>query len=255
MTASRARSFGAAAAAYARYRPGYPTAAVDWALEAFAGRPHLELLDLAAGTGKLTESLLPRGTVVAVEPDPAMLAELRDRLPAVDAREGSAEQIPLPDGSVDAVLVGQAWHWFDPERAYSEIARVLRPGGVLAALWNGDDAHVEWVRGFHEAGRWKSHVVRAPDDEPRLPAHPAFEPDGWAQFPNPVPTTIDGLVATLRTHSWALTADPADREVAFDRLRAYLADRPETSAGAFELPLVTDVVRAVRLEPGRYSTG
>jgi SAM-dependent methyltransferase len=251
-SSSRARSFGAAAAAYAAHRPGYPAEAVDWALAPVAGGP-LRLLDLAAGTGKLTEGLITRGTVTAVEPDPAMLAELRARFPGVDALDGSAEAIPAPDGSFDAVLVGQAWHWFDADRAYAEVARVLRPGGVLAALWNGDDASVEWVRGFHEAGRWASHVVRAPDEEPPQLAHPAFVTDGFAQFANLVPTTVDGLVATLRTHSWALVSDPAEREAAFDRLRAYLASHPETASGEFVLPLVTDVVRAVRRERGPYS--
>jgi SAM-dependent methyltransferase len=248
MTASRARSFGTAAGAYAQHRPGYPAAALDWALEAVVGMPHPQLLDLAAGTGKLTEGLLTRGTVTAVEPDPAMLAELRARFPCVESREGSAEEIPLPDGSVDAVLVGQAWHWFDPGRALPEVARVLRPGGVLAVLWNGDDARVEWVRGFHEAGHWNPTVVRAPDEIPELPPHPALTtgPGEYAEFANLVPTTIDGLVATLRTHSWALTSDPTEREAAFDRVRAYLATRPETAQGTFELPLVTDVVRASR---------
>jgi SAM-dependent methyltransferase len=244
-TPSRARSFGAAAAAYAEHRPGYPAEAVAWALAPVAGAP-LRLLDLAAGTGKLTEALLPRGAVTAVEPDPAMLAELRARFPGVTAHEGSAEAIPLPDASFDAVLVGQAWHWFDADRAFAEVARVLRPGGVLAALWNGDDARVAWVRGMYEAGRWDSVVVRAPDDAPSLPAHPAFSPDGFAQFPNPIPTTVDGLIATLRTHSWALTSDPAEREAVFDRIRAYLATRPETASGRFDHPLVTDVVRLLR---------
>lgn len=251
-TSSRARSFGAAAAAYAEHRPGYPAAAIDWALAPVAGGT-LRLLDLAAGTGKLTEALLARGTVTAVEPDPAMLAELRARFPGVDAREGSAESIPLPDSCVDAVLVGQAWHWFDADRTFAEVARVLRPGGVLAVLWNGDDAHVDWVRGLYEAGRWNSMAVRAPDEEPSLPAHPAFAPDGFAQFSNPIPTTVDGLVASLRTHSWALIAEPADREATFDRIRAYLATRPETSSGEFDHPLVTDVVRTVRREQGPYS--
>jgi SAM-dependent methyltransferase len=247
MTGARARSFGGAAVAYARHRPGYPDSAVAWALELIADRPDPRLLDLAAGTGKLTAALLSHGSVIAVEPDPAMLAELRRHLPAVTATEGCAEEIPLPDGSVDAVLVGQAWHWFDPERALPEIARVLRPGGVLAAIWNGDDTRVDWVRGYHEAGRWNATVVRAPDEVPMLPAHPLFTaPSEYAQFANPVLTTVDGLVATLRTHSWALTAGPADREAAIDRLRAYLAECPETSAGEFELPLVTDVVRALR---------
>ena len=254
MESTRARSFGTAAAQYAQHRPGYPAAAVDWALAPLAGRGHLRLLDLAAGTGKLTEALLARGGVTAVEPDPAMLAELQGRFPGVAAHEGSAEAIPLPAGCVDAVLVGQAWHWFDPERAYPEIARVLRPGGVLAVLWNGDDAHVEWVRGFHEAGAWESTVIREPDEEPSIPEHPAFAQDGYAQFPNLVPTTVEGLLAALRTHSWALTAEPAAREAALDRVRAYLAGRPETASGSFELPLVTDVVRAVRREPDPCST-
>ena len=244
--ARRADSFGEQAEAYAEHRPDYPVAAIRWALEPLGTDERLDVLDLAAGTGKLTGSLLPRGTVTAVEPDPAMLAELRARFPGVVAHEGSAEAIPLPDACLDAVLVGQAWHWFDPDRAFPEIARVLRPGGVLGVLWNGDDASVEWVRGFHDAGRWQSHVVRAPDEEPRLPAHPAFAPDGFAQFANLVPTTVDGLVAMLRTHSWALVSEPAEREAAFDRLRAYLASRPETASGEFVLPLITDVVRAIR---------
>ncbi|QYN35509.1 class I SAM-dependent methyltransferase [Pseudonocardia sp. DSM 110487] len=243
-TSSRARSFGAAAAAYAEHRPGYPAAAVDWALEPVADGP-LRLLDLAAGTGKLTEGLLSRGAVTAVEPDPAMLSELRARFPTVEALEGNAEAIPLPDASIDAVLVGQAWHWFDADRAFAELARVLRPGGVLAVLWN-DDARVNWTRGMYEAARWDSAGASPADGEPSLPAHPAFAPGGFAQIANPIRTTVDGLIASLRTRSFALTRDPAEREAIFDRIRAYLAARPETASGEFTLPLVTDVVRVVR---------
>jgi SAM-dependent methyltransferase len=243
-TSSRARSFGAAAAAYAEHRPGYPAAAIDWALEPVAGGP-LRLLDLGAGTGKLTEGLLTRGAVTAVEPDLAMLAELQARFPTVEALEGNAEAIPLPDESIDAVLVGQAWHWFDADRAFAELARVLRPGGVLAALWN-DDAGVDWIRGMYEAARWDSAGAWPSDREPSLPAHPAFAPGGFAQIANPIRTTVDGLIASLRTRSFALTREPAEREAIFDRIRAYLAARPETASGEFTLPLVTDVVRVVR---------
>jgi SAM-dependent methyltransferase len=246
MSRPRARSFGTAAADYARHRPGYPDSAVAWALEPVADRPERRLLDLAAGTGKLTAALLSHGTVTAVEPDAAMLAELRDRFPSVATAEGSAEQIPLPDGSVDAVLVGQAWHWFDPDLAFAETARVLRPGGVLVVLWNGDDTRIEWVRGYREAGGWEKPGRRVGEQVPALPAHAAFEASELAMFRNPVRTTVDGLIAALATHSWALTAEPAERDVRLGRVRSYLDGRPETSRGEFELPLVTEVVRALR---------
>ena len=150
MHARARRSFGAVAATYARYRPGYPAAALDWAL---APAPGGEVLDLGAGTGKVTEALLrrPGVRVTAVDPDPAMLAQFRADFPTVDAHEGTAERIPLPAVAVDAVVVGTAWHWFDRALAEPEIARVLRPGGVLVVLWNGDDDTVEWVRGYHRA--------------------------------------------------------------------------------------------------------
>lgn len=243
--AERARSFGAVAAEYARHRPGYPAAALDWAL---AGAPGGDVLDLGAGTGKLTDALLrrPGVWVTAVDPDPAMLAQFRADHPGVDAREGSAERIPLADAAVDAVVVGTAWHWFDRARTEPEIARVLRPGGVLAVLWNGDDDSVEWVRGYQRA----LHPVEQPRVgstlEDAYPRDPAFGPPETRRFPNPMPTTIDGLIAGTATHSWALVADPTYREAGLARLRTYLAERPETSGGVFTLPMVTEVVRTLR---------
>jgi SAM-dependent methyltransferase len=248
-TPERARSFGAAAAAYAKHRPGYPAAAIAWALEPTSGR---DLLDLGAGTGKLTEGLLavPGARVTAVDPDPAMLAELRSRFPDVPAYEGSAEAIPLPDASVDAVLLGQAWHWVDLERAVPEVARVLRPGGVLACLWNADDGSVEWVAGYNEAaarGRPVRGYAGGGDQAELGLDHPAFGPIEDITFSHTHRLTVDGLIDLLGTHSWALTSEPADREAAFDRIRAYLATRPETSAGEFELPLVTLAFRTTRV--------
>ena len=142
-TAAHARSFGSAAAQYARARPGYPDDAVDFLVPAPARR----VLDLGAGTGKFTASLVARGLdVVAVEPSTRMLAQLRAALPGVEAHEGGAEATGLPDACVDAVVVAQAWHWVDPQRAVPEVARVLRPGGTLGLVWNVRDDSVGWVR-------------------------------------------------------------------------------------------------------------
>jgi SAM-dependent methyltransferase len=241
----RSRSFGAVAAAYARYRPGYPAAALDWALAPTRG---CEVLDLGAGTGKVTEALLRRRgvRVTAVDPDPAMLAQFRTDFPTVTAYEGTAERIPLPAAAVDAVVVGTAWHWFDRALAEPEIGRVLRPGGVLVVLWNGDDDTVEWVRGYQRALHPEEMAPIGTTLADARPRDPAFGASETRRFANPVPTTIDAFVETVATHSWALIADPRQRDASLARMRAYLAARPETSPGAFTLPMVTDVVRTLR---------
>ena len=161
--ARRGSSFGAVAAAYAEHRPDYPADAVAWCV-APTGRPvaGLRVLDLGAGTGKLTALLAELGAdVTAVEPDEAMLAELRRRLPSVRALHGPAEAIPLADGSVDAVLCAQSMHWFDMSRALPEIARVLVPGGALGAMWNSDDDRVEWVAGLRDVAEGAGSPVRS----------------------------------------------------------------------------------------------
>jgi ubiquinone/menaquinone biosynthesis C-methylase UbiE len=135
-----AAGFSAAAEVYERARPGYPDEAVAWVAERLGIGPGRDVLDLAAGTGKLTRQLVPLGArVVAVEPIDAMRAELERAVPGVEALAGTAEAIPLFDESVDAVTCAQAFHWFRPEEAVPEIRRVLRPGGGLALLWNGRD--------------------------------------------------------------------------------------------------------------------
>ena len=139
----RAASFGAAADHYDRGRPSYPAEAVDWLVPTTAHH----VLDLGAGTGKLTRLLHDRGLdVLAVEPSPGMRARLAAALPDVRLLDGTAEAIPLPDASVDAVLVAQAWHWVDPARAVPEVARVLVPGGRLGLVWNIRDEREDWVR-------------------------------------------------------------------------------------------------------------
>ncbi|MFE9747786.1 class I SAM-dependent methyltransferase [Saccharothrix saharensis] len=199
-------SFGAAAAAYAEHRPDYAQAAVRWALEPAPGP---RVLDLGAGTGKLTTTLVALGAdVIAVEPDPAMLTELRRALPAVRALPGSAEAIPLPDSSVDAVLAGNALHWFDMTTAGPEIARVLAPAGVLAGLWNVLDDRVDWVVGLEQVSgsaaigprdtvsRWRGTTA-----DMHLPSTGLVAPFGspeQAEFPHGQRRTADSLVADTR---------------------------------------------------------
>jgi SAM-dependent methyltransferase len=259
--ARRAASFGAAAAAYAQHRPDYPVAAIRWALEPLAdvGRP-LDALDLGAGTGKLTTQLAGLSTaagqvhVVAVEPDPSMLAELRHQLPDVTAMAGRAESIPLPDASVDAVLAGQAAHWFDKDRALPEIARVLRPGGVLAGLWNADDSSVDWVVGLHEAsGRRTVIPILGPEDMDRARGtwttevgKQFFWPAEPGKFSHSHIRTAESMVETLRTHSLFLVMEEPEREAVLTDVREFLATTPQTASGEFALPLITLVVRAVR---------
>jgi SAM-dependent methyltransferase len=254
----RAASFGTVAAAYAEYRPDYPLDAVRWCV-APLGRDlaHLRILDLGAGTGKLTAQLARLGAdVTAVEPDPAMLDELRRGLPSVPSHPGTAEQIPLADGAVDAVLCGQSLHWFNLERALPEIARVLVPGGVLGALWNSDDDRVEWVAGLQEAAE---HVAspalsqRRNEDAmvelapPTAGASAAlFEDSDRAEFPHAQRLTADRLAAVIGTHSQVLVMEPERRARLLAQVRSYLASRPETADGEFDLPMVTSVIRAVR---------
>lgn len=242
--ARRAASFGASAAAYAQHRPDYAQAAVDWCL-AGAQREVRDVLDLAAGTGKLTAGLMTAGVAVtAVEPDPQMLAELRRRLPGVPAVVGTAEAVPLADGSVDAVLVGTAWHWFDEERTLAEVRRVLRPGGVLALLYDDVDDSVPWVAGL--AGPSTSSAsTPGSDPEAWHPEFAGFAPSEVAAFPHTHRRTAESLTATIGTFSHTVVIDPAERAEVLARVRAYLDAQPETAHGEFDHPLVTRAARAV----------
>jgi len=142
-TPERARSFAAVADAYDRARPGYPAEAAEWLI----GSGRSRVLELGAGTGLLTERLVAAGhDVLATDPLPEMLAHLRRRLPDVPVAVGTAESIPAPSRSMDVVICAESFHWFDHERALSEISRVLRPGGVLALVWNFRDEGIPWVR-------------------------------------------------------------------------------------------------------------
>jgi SAM-dependent methyltransferase len=250
----RASSFGAAAAQYAQHRPGYAGAAIRWCLAPGSGAQPVRVVDVGAGTGILTGALARLGAdVVAVEPDQAMLAELRRQLPGVRAVEGSAETLPLPDQSADAVLCGQAMHWFDLDRALPEIARVLTPGGVLAGLWNVDDDRVGWVAGLAgitksktTLSRWRS--IPAADTEQGVLRSGSrwFAPVEEGEFGHGQLRSADSLVATMATYSGMLLMDEGERARTLAAVRDFLDRQPETSAGEFTLPLVTVALRAVR---------
>jgi ubiquinone/menaquinone biosynthesis C-methylase UbiE len=250
-----ASSFGAAAAAYAEHRPDYAQAAVRWALELAPGP---RVLDLGAGTGKLTATLVALGAeIIAVEPDSAMLTELRRALPAVRALTGSAEAIPLPDASVDAVLAGNALHWFEMNVAGPEIARVLAPGGILAGLWNVMDNRVDWVAGLERvSGRaaigardtlssWRAATADMHLPNTGLVAQ--FGSPEQAEYPHGQRRTADSLVATIATRAGMLVLPEQEQEATLGRIRAFLASRPETARGEFTLPMLTGVLRVRRL--------
>ena len=135
------RAFGSQAEAYERGRPGWPADTVASLLERWGAR---DVVDLAAGTGKLTRLLVDHADVTAIEPVDGMRAVLARQVPQARVLSGTAEAIPLPDASVDAVFVAEAFHWFDLDRAPAEIARVLRPGGHLAVLFNQLDTEEPW---------------------------------------------------------------------------------------------------------------
>lgn len=141
-----ARSFGPVAETYDRARPSYPAEAADWLVGQADGDPK-RILEVGAGTGKFTELLVAAGHhVVATDPLPEMIGLLKVRVPGAETFVATAEHLPVPSRSVDVVVVAQAFHWFATPTALAELARVLRPGGVLALVWNVRDTGIPWVR-------------------------------------------------------------------------------------------------------------
>jgi SAM-dependent methyltransferase len=238
----QATSFGAVAEAYERGRPTYPAEAIDWLLPAGVTR----VLDLAAGTGKLTRQLVSRGLdVVAVEPLAGMREQLASAVPGVPVRAGTAEHIPLADGSVDAVLVAQAWHWVDPSRAVPEVARVLVPGGQLGLVWNIRDEQEDWVA---RLGRILHDPGERDEDRTGGITSPPFGPVQrltirWAHR-----ISRAGLLDLVSSRSYIATMPPAQRELVLAEV-GQLADTHPALAGReeFPLPYVTECFRAALL--------
>ncbi|GIF78428.1 class I SAM-dependent methyltransferase [Asanoa siamensis] len=237
-----ALSFGAAAERYDRFRPPYPRAAFEWAV---GGPPPRRVVDLGAGTGILTRGLVAAGyEVVPVEPDPEMRARLATATAGATALAGSAEDIPLPDGSVDAVVAGQAYHWFDAAAAHAEAARVLRPGGYFAAVWNLRDRREPWVAALDLIAR------AAGDQDHGRPTSfgDRFAPVEHREFTHETSLTGAHLVEMMTTRSYYLTAD-ADTRKRFETDLADLARTHPDLAGreTFPLPYRTMVYRASTL--------
>ncbi len=242
----RATVFGRYAREYDRWRPGYAEEAVDWVLPAGA----LRVADVGAGTGKLTGSLVARGLDVdAVEPDADMLAVLRERWPAVRAHRAGADRLPLDDGSLDAVVVGTAWHWFPHTAAVAEVRRVLRPGGRLGLLWNGPT---------RTDGGWAAALADLDPDadakrrsrRPGATGLPLAELE-TAEFTWDWEVDAEAVRGYFGTHSWFATRPPAERERLVDRAHAIVAAAC-AAAGTDTVPwsMTTECVRWTPAPPG-----
>jgi SAM-dependent methyltransferase len=248
MSQGRALSYGQAAAVYDLIRPSYPREAGDWAL-APLGPGRWRVADIGAGTGIMTRLLVAAGhEVIAVEPDPRMREQLVRITPDITAVDGSAEQLPLDDASVDGLVAAQAYHWFDPARAHAEFARVIRPGGVVAAIWNVRDETVPWVKELSRIIKGDRNSGDSGAERVVASYGPAFDAVERRSFRHVAGHTPEDLVRLLQSRSYYLSVDPRrqgelEREmIDFTRTHPALAER-----STFDLPYITEVYRAVRV--------
>ena len=217
-----ARAFGSRAEQYEDGRPGWPADAVAALIERFDART---VLDLAAGTGKLTRILVKHSSeVFAIEPVDGMRAVLEREVPEARLLGGTAEAIPLPDESVDAVFVAEAFHWFDLERAAVEIARVLRPDGALVVLWNYLAQPLDWAEDVYET--LKAHRIEHPRGPDKVPWREAIEavfgPMREEIVEHEHVTDRERIITELSSHS-SIGALPPDRlQAALDAARGVL---------------------------------
>jgi SAM-dependent methyltransferase len=237
----RARSFETVAQEYERHRPDYPPEAIDWAAAQFGLAEGSRVVDVGAGTGKLTRGLVAAGfDVAAVEPGGAMLDELRLAVPEAEAHEAPAEAIPLPDASVDAAFAAQAYHWFDRERALAELQRIVRPGGGLALVWNWYDERDPLQK---ELGELVGYAGLVPYREPDLPGAPWFRECGRTAVESVETSSPDAVVASLATTSRYVTMEPDERTQRLAEVKAVASRYGET----FDFPRLTYVLAYSRL--------
>lgn len=248
-----ARGFSAAADAYERSRPDYPAGAVAQLVDRLDLRPGRTLLDVGAGTGKLSRLLTPSGArVIALEPLAAMRAKLAATSPDAEPLDGTAEAIPLPEASVDAAVCAQAFHWFDQERALADIHRVLRPGGWLVLIWNVRDESVSWVAGMGDlVERLQEKVPRHQDEawRPAVDATPFFDLEETTTVRHAQRLTSDGVLDRLASMSVVAAAEPPVRDRLLSDVARLLASDPETAGrDEIELPYTTELHWLRRLD-------
>jgi SAM-dependent methyltransferase len=230
--------FGEAAGAYELGRPEYPDAAIDWMIAHLNTSPRLpDIVDVGAGTGKLTRALERRaGEIFAVEPDASMRESLTGNVPRAHVFAGSAESIPLEDDSADLVTFGQAWHWVDPPAASAEVARILRPGGRLGLIWNQRDTRVDFVSRLGRIIESESEdydTVHPPIAEP-------LEELDHAEFEWQHPMDEARLIAMVASRSYVIARSPNDREELLERVRELVATHPDlVGRSEFQMPYVT----------------
>lgn len=235
-----ARSFERVADVYERARPEYPADAIAWITDELDLRPGRTVLDLGAGTGKLTRALVQSGArVVAVEPGEQMLSQLRRVVPGAEALHGAAEDIPLPDASVDAATMGQSFHWFRHDEALPELHRVLRADGAIALAWNwrDQDSDVQQrvndlIEPFVPPGRHRggSYVGS-------LEVSPLFSKAEKREFRFTQRLDAEALVDRIESISFIAAASEEQRAELAEQLRAHV----EAEGGTVDLPYVTTV--------------
>jgi ubiquinone/menaquinone biosynthesis C-methylase UbiE len=244
--------FQRAAESYERGRPDYPAAAVSHLVHELKIAAGSAVVELGPGTGKFTRALVSTGAVItAVEPVEAMRQKLTELLPSVRVVEGTAEAIPLPDESVEAVVAAQAFHWFRGEEALAEIHRVLKPGRGLGMIWNVRDESVAWIRGLTEimetyegsTPRYKSFEWRAAFKSSRL-----FSPLVEAEFPNTQTLPLDAVEDRVTSISFIAALPDSEREAVRQKVRDLI--RHEVAARGLteiEFPYQTHVYTCRRL--------
>jgi SAM-dependent methyltransferase len=231
--------FDRAAEAYTRARPGYPREAIDWLLPENART----VLDIGAGTGKLTGQLVKRGLeVTAVEPSPRMRAALKEALPGIDVRAGTAEQLPINDLTMDAVLFAQAWHWVDPSVAVPEILRVARRGATLGLVWNIRDRRQGWVAELDRL-LGPSDTIE-PGEIPTI--GPPFGPVQQAEFTTSHALDRSTFLDLIRSRSQVVELGDSERRELLRSVDVLLDSHPDTrDRERVDVPYRTLCFRAV----------